>query len=322
MTIESVDACPDEFVLVPIHVTNFYNIGAITLFIGYDTTVLTFAGYLNENLETQGLFVNAMTSPTTQIGISWSSLAPANIADGKLVDLKFYYIDSTCNLTFNEGCELVTSALEVVDYTANDGVVSPAYPVISQNPENSTVDEEDDANFFIDASGVSSYQWQMSLDNGVVWTDLQNSSIYSGVNSNSLTVNQVQNEMDGNIFRVFLCNEYCCTYSASAELSVNSLSLLSNKIDSDNDIINVFPNPFRSDVTFSVTMKTKGQLIIAIFDLLGNKISVIEEKRDVGEYKISYDGQNLANGIYFCHCKIIGDNGNEVCIKRLIKNRD
>ncbi len=322
MTIESVDACPDEYVLVPINVTSFYDIGALTLFVGYDTTVLTFVGHLNENPETQGIFSNAMTSPTSQVGISWSSLNPANISDGKLVDLKFYYIDSTCNLTFNEGCELVNSTLEVVYYTADSGLASPAYPLINLNPENSTVDEGDDASFSIYALEVDSYQWQISLDNGFVWTDLQNGVHYSGVNSSNLTVKQVQNQMDESQFRVFLCNEYCCTYSAQAELSVNSLSLLSNQVGHNKDILNVYPNPFCSDITFSVTMKSKGKLIITIFDLLGNEVSVIKQKRDAGEYEINYQGQNFANGVYFCHCKVIGSNGDEVCIKRLIKNRD
>ena len=322
MTIESVDACPDEYVLVPINVTSFYDIGALTLFVGYDTTVLTFVGHLNENPETQGIYSNAMISPTSQVGISWSSLNPANISDGKLVDLKFYYIDSTCSLTFNDGCELVNSELQVINYTTNNGSASPAYPIISQNPENSIVDEGDDAIFSIYASEVDSYQWQLSLDNGLVWTDLQNDVNYSGVNSSNLTVKQVLNQMDGNQYRVFLCNEYCCTYSAKAELSVNSLSLLSKRIDLNKDILCVYPNPFSSDVTFSVSMKSKGQLIITIIDLLGNEVSVIKEKRDAGEYEINYQGQNLANGIYFCHCKVIGSNGNEVCIKRLIKNRD
>ena len=44
-----------EEIYVPINVTNFNNIGAITLFIGYDPNVVTFIATVNINSQVSGI---------------------------------------------------------------------------------------------------------------------------------------------------------------------------------------------------------------------------------------------------------------------------
>ncbi len=322
MTIGSVNVCPGEEFLVPIDVTDFSDIGAFTLFIGYDTTLLTFIGHVNENTETQGIFSNAMVLPTPQVGISWSSLNPANITSGKLVDLKFYYHSENCELNFNSGCELVNSSLEIVEFIGDDGEVDPDYPDISQNPVSITIDEGMDASFDVLASNVTTYQWQISEDNGNAWTDLQNDNSYTGVYTNSLLVSQVSIQMMGNQYRCFLCYENCCILSEPALLSVNYLSVLLNNDEKPDNILRVYPNPFTSNTNFVITMKSAGQLIVTLYDILGNEILVFNENRSMGEHKISFDGKKLNSGFYFCSCEIIYNSDREICIKRIIKNRD
>ena len=322
MTIGSVNVCPDEEVLIPIDVTDFNDIGAFTLFIGYDTTLLSFIELVNENPEAQGIFSNAMVSPTPQVGISWSSFIPANIASGKLFDLKFHYHADNCDLTFNDGCELVNSSLVIVEFLGTNGEVKPDYPDISQNPVSITIDEDEDANFNVTASDVSTCQWQISEDDGSTWNNLQNNSIYAGVNTNLLLLSQVPIQMNGNQYRCFLCHDDCCTLSEPAVLSVNFLSVSLNEDEQSNDILKVYPNPFVSKTNFIITMKSTGQLIITLYDLLGRKIPVLNEDRSAGEYKINFDGKKLKDGFYFCYCEIIYNSDKEFCIKRIIKNRD
>ena len=57
-TIGSVTASPGEEVLVPVDVTDFLDVGAITFFIGYDENVLTFVGLENINSEVAGIANN------------------------------------------------------------------------------------------------------------------------------------------------------------------------------------------------------------------------------------------------------------------------
>src|SRR5690242_20656088 len=63
-----------------------------------------------------------------------------------------------------------------------------AAPVIS-GPSNITVCPAEPASFTVSATGTSpSYQWQESTNGGSSWSNLVNSSVYSGVTSASLTV--------------------------------------------------------------------------------------------------------------------------------------
>ncbi|MCD4745032.1 MAG: hypothetical protein K8R58_01900, partial [Bacteroidales bacterium] len=117
-------ANPGVEILVPVDVTDFLDIGAITLFLGYNANVLTFVSLENIHSELPGVYANAMSNPT-QVGITWSSLVPANIATGKLFDLKFIYHGGSSDLTFNPGCEVINSNLNILNVTYTDGSVTP-----------------------------------------------------------------------------------------------------------------------------------------------------------------------------------------------------
>lgn len=97
------------------------NVGAVSLFIGYDPNVLTFTGSVEGTLS--GYFLNNMNG-TNQIGIQWTDPNGADI-NGTLVTLNFQYnaLGGSCNLTFNPGCEFADILLNsiVVGYT-NGGI--------------------------------------------------------------------------------------------------------------------------------------------------------------------------------------------------------
>jgi hypothetical protein len=322
LTVGTGIVCPEEEVLVPIDVTDFNDIGAFTIFIGYDTAVLTFIEHLNENSETQGIYSNAMVTPSTQIGISWSSINSANISSGKLIDLKFQYHTENCSLIFNPGCELVNSSLEIVDFISTDGSIMQSDPLIIQNPSDVTIDEGNDVVFSVAASEVDLYQWQSSDDQGTTWIDISNSVQYMGVNTNSLTINSVSYNMNENQFRCQLCYENCCIFSEPAFLFVNQLSVHDHFNIISQELLNVSPNPFSASFKVSCNVNSAGLLIINIYDCLGKNCFCIREVVDKGVYQYSLDEINLLNEFYVCSCELISSSERQICIKKLIKIRD
>lgn len=126
ISIGNVTANPGDIIDIPVDVSNFTDIGAISLYIGYDPAVLSFQGLTNVNPQAAGLSGNAMTNPD-QLAIAWFANPPAyaNIASGKLMDLQFTYIGGSCDLTFNAGCEIVNSILAIVPVNYSDGSVAP-----------------------------------------------------------------------------------------------------------------------------------------------------------------------------------------------------
>ena len=107
--IESITATPgDNDVTFDVTVAGFPgNVGAISLFIGYDPNVLTYTGTTGGTIT--GFITNNMAG-SNQVGIQWTNPIGQSI-DGVLLTLHFDYNDlgGACALTFNPGCESKTA---------------------------------------------------------------------------------------------------------------------------------------------------------------------------------------------------------------------
>jgi len=107
ISLTDVTANPGQQILMPVNFASLTNVGAITLFITYDESVLTFTGLTNLIPEAAGTLANAMTGPT-RVGISWVAASQGvNFPDGKAFDIQFSYIQGACNLSFTTACEVV-----------------------------------------------------------------------------------------------------------------------------------------------------------------------------------------------------------------------
>ncbi len=79
---------------------NSNKVGAITLKIGFDPNVVS---YLDVSSPVLSDFNANVVG--NEIIIAWSNTTPVSI-DGEAFVLSFHYIDGTCSLSFNEGCEI------------------------------------------------------------------------------------------------------------------------------------------------------------------------------------------------------------------------
>lgn len=96
-------------VSVPVTVTNFSDIGAISLSIQFDSNVLTCLGGANINSQIANALVNTRDNKIT---IGWYSTTPANISSGRLLDLVFTYKGGASNINFVQNeCEIAASNL-------------------------------------------------------------------------------------------------------------------------------------------------------------------------------------------------------------------
>jgi len=61
-----------------------------------------------------------------------------------------------------------------------------------------------------------------------------------------------------------------------------------------------YPNPFNPATTISYTIPSVSKVHLTIFDILGREIAeLVNEEQEPGEYKVRFDANNLASGIYF-----------------------
>ena len=77
---------------------------------------------------------------------------------------------------------------------------------ITSQPIDTNVFVGDTANFSVIASYANAYQWQVSIDNGVSFTNLIDDANYSGVTSSSLTISNFDIEFSGYFYRVVASN--------------------------------------------------------------------------------------------------------------------
>lgn len=140
---------------------------------------------------------------------------------------------------------IVTSGIGYTTPNLNYTIAAPI--VIDKQPENKSVCQLQNAVFTITAASVSGYQWQVSTNNGAIWTDLVNNATYSGVNTLSLTVSGVLKSIDNYQYRVFLnrTGNSCGLYSGAATLTILALPTVKSPVtlvqcDDDTDGISMF----------------------------------------------------------------------------------
>ncbi len=112
-------------VSIPVNVTNFVGVGAVSLVINYDPNVLTFTGASNGPSHGTLLPPNAVNG---QILISWYDVNPLNIGDGVLLDLNFNNLKGSSSLDFvNSSCEIADTGANVLSTSyANGKINGPA----------------------------------------------------------------------------------------------------------------------------------------------------------------------------------------------------
>jgi gliding motility-associated-like protein len=124
----------------------------------------------------------------------------------------------------------VTGLYGYANPAANYLIAAPI--IINTQPQITPICELQNTTIAIVDNGGNTYQWQLSID-GLNWTPISNNTIYSGVTTNTLTITQVSNIMNGYQYRVQLnkIGNSCGLTSNSATLIVYALPTLMPSID-------------------------------------------------------------------------------------------
>jgi len=97
-------------------------------------------------------------------------------------------------------------------------------------------------------------------------------------------------------------------------IGVQQISMLADKFSLRQN----YPNPFNPITNIEFTIPKEGLVTLKIYDILGREvITLVNENLKMGSYKKSFNGSNLASGIYFY--KLIAGDFNETKKMVLIK---
>ena len=68
-----------------------------------------------------------------------------------------------------------------------------------------------------------------------------------------------------------------------------------------------YPNPFNPVTKITYSIRQPGNTKLVLYDILGRVVEVlVDERQTAGSYEVSFDGRNLASGVYFYRL-IVGD---------------
>jgi hypothetical protein len=134
-------------------------------------------------------------------------------------------VPGTYNISLQGTATSASTQTTTVSFVINPG----ASPAINTQPTNQTICEGANVSFSIAAPTASNFQWQVSTNAGVNWTNI------SGANNATLTLNAVVNTLNGNLYRCQASTICGNTNSNNATLTVSSgVSIVTNPADVDN----------------------------------------------------------------------------------------
>ena len=114
----------------------------------------------------------------------------------------------------------------------NNNYTISAPIIITTQPSDETECELQNATFSVVANSISTYQWQLSTDNGTSWNNITNDTTYSNATTAALTVSGITNAMNNYKYRVFLNRNgnSCGLFSNEATLTVLDLPTVTSPI--------------------------------------------------------------------------------------------
>lgn len=96
-------------------------------------------------------------------------------------------------------------------------------------------------------------------------------------------------------------------------LGVNNLGL-----SAPDAVMTAYPNPFSNQLSFKYKLTTAGDIRIDVIDINGRLIgSLSEGRRSAGEYTTSWNGTNIASGVYFGRMSVNGRNVQSLKLTKL-----
>jgi len=147
------------------------------------------------------------------------------------------------------------------------------------------------AKFTIETASGGNFMWQLSTDGGATFFDLSNNNIFSGFNTNELTLNTVEENMNNWLFR-------CLVEGCSSDALSNHAKLTIEIAEKENFVPNAFtPNGDQINDTFHLIEDGLTDIQVFIYNRWGNQL--FEWQGFNAEWNGSIDGKALPAGIYF-----------------------
>lgn len=192
----------------------------------------------------------------------------------------------------------VTNTFMCSDISQNVGLTVKPLPTISLQPKPELAKKDWDVTFVVNSSDAGvTYRWQE--DKGSGFANLSNSTTYTGVTTNTLVVNNVNDNFNQYKYRCQLNLLGCETISNDGVLTIN---VSVRTLDASNSI-KLYPNPTNNILNIDIELDNPQQVSYTIVDVLGKEYTTPQTFLGNSGSKHTIDVSQLAKGIYFIKLK-------------------
>jgi len=232
---------------------------------------------LTSNTFAQGNFTTEWESPA---GWSYEAIVKLNV-NSDILSLVFTQAANENNVNIYNGA---THAL-VYNWTLN-----ASFPIYT-----SAFDINNVTSF--DATGDGINEMQMQASNIYKIVNPANGNVLYSAGANSSINRIIDIDNDGYVELIEINNGNVKIISTPAQtVSVNN----QNEIVKDYELKQNYPNPFNPNTTIEYNLKSSSEVKVIIYDILGKEVStLVNEKQNIGKYKLNLNGTGLSSGTYF-----------------------
>lgn len=127
----------------------------------------------------------------------------------------------------------------------------------------------------------------LTTDNGASWSNTE----YNLISAYALAVSEINLFGGGGFSRV--------SKRPLSEIITNT-EFRSEGFPSEYKLGQNYPNPFNPSTVISWQLPVSGLVSLKVYDILGNEaVTLVNEEKPAGVYKITYDASGLPSGVYF-----------------------
>lgn len=158
-------------------------------------------------------------------------------------------------------------------------------PQTTLQPTAQSTTEKSSAQFVVNVSGTSAYQWQVSTDKGITWNMISSSdTLYRGQQSNVLNIVSANLSQNTYQFRCEIKNNCYTLYSNAAPLEVTMILGL----DNSERTVQAYPNPANDKIYVKVPAKT---YTLTLVDSNGSTVKQVSNQDYINV-------KDVSNGFY------------------------
>lgn len=106
--------------------------------------------------------------------------------------------------------------------------------------------------------------------------------------------------VESNLESIYSLADRFADESVIAKKNFKQVGFSGNLTIADYNIEQNYPNPFNPNTTIRYQLPKESNVVIKIFDILGNEIyTLVNEEKPTGIYEVSFNASNLSSGVYF-----------------------